>query len=114
MFEWGVIHCIAGALVQMVTMTVSDMRWFVLLLFVVMCGFGTSFMVLFSGAREDRSADFSDVDTSLLTLFLFMLGSFNIEAFDLAAAPTAAVLLFVFYEVRAALIERRKLKCRNQ
>lgn len=90
--------CLAGALVQMVTMTVSDMRWFVLLLFVVMFGFGTSFLVLFSGVQE-RSPEFADVDNALLSMFLFMLGSFNMEAFDLASVPSAAILLFVFYEV---------------
>ena len=92
----------AGALVQMVTMTVSDMRWFVLLLFVVMFGFGTSFLVLFSGMQQ-QSPDFADVDDALLSMFLFMLGSFNMETFDSAAVPSAAVLLFVFYEVCARI-----------
>jgi hypothetical protein len=70
-----------------------DIRFFLLVLLLVLLGFSQAFWLLSS---MDSAAPFGTVPSSLLNSFLFMLGNFNAE-FDGTASPVIATMLLVLF-----------------
>jgi hypothetical protein len=75
----------------MIIRIANDIRFFLLVLLLVLLGFSQAFWLLSS---KDSSSQFGTVPGSLLNSFLFMLGNFNAD-FEGTASPVIATIILV-------------------
>lgn len=97
-----------GPLVQTVTKTFTEIRWFLLLLAIIIFGFGSCFITLF---REDAqrlaltqpngstSFDWGTTASVFLSLLSILLGNFQASDFTQSQVSTMAILFLVAYVV---------------
>jgi hypothetical protein len=94
-----IIICCAGV-VSMIIQIAQDIRFFLLVLLLVLLGFSQAFWLLSS---EDPSTQFGTVPSALLTSFIFMLNNFNSD-FEGTASPEIATILLVLYQLFMAIL----------
>jgi hypothetical protein len=89
-----------GPMVRMIIEIMKDMRYFLLLLLCIGCGFGVAFYLLFwaaaSSVPEVQDA-FATVPRTFLTMLAMMLGAFDQNLFWKADVPWLAVAMFAAY-----------------
>lgn len=90
-----------GTLVQAITTTMVEVRWFLLLLAIIFCGFGSTFYILFRIPAQKYLAKKQPDDPPFdygtpITVFLTMLSAFlgNIEIGDYVGNTESAVSIF--------------------
>jgi hypothetical protein len=84
----------------MIIRIAEDIRFFILVLLLVLLGFSQAFWLLSS---RDPTSQFGTVPNALLTAFVFMLNSFNTD-FDGTASPQIATILLVLYQLFMAIL----------
>jgi hypothetical protein len=80
--------------VVMILKIAYEIRFFILVLFCVLCGFAQAFWLL-SNKHEDL--EFGTVSKAVLNAFLYMLGNINDSTFSGTVAPAFATALLVVF-----------------
>ena len=88
-----------GSLIRMIIKIIHGIRGLVIILVIMVVFFAGSYTVLFQSQPVD---DYDGFDGSLLTVYGFLFGSYDVNAFETSTSPILAKLLvsvFLFFVV---------------
>lgn len=93
----------SGPLIAMVISIAYDIRYYILILFIVLCGFSQAFFLLSYLPITDNTAPpmfFSTVQQSFLYTYVFMLGSVNLPVqFASEMTTQFGTVLFIIFTI---------------
>lgn len=107
-----------GPLVIMIGEIIQDILYFIALAFMVLFGFGVAFFVLYHPLWADESLthemdqetvdalklSFETLGQSLMTVFAFVLGDFDLKVIYSSPVPHVSVSLFVLYMITMMIV----------
>ena len=98
-----------GPFIRMIVKIVKAVRFFVLVLMVVVCAFSHAFHLLFRDVDDKINGDANyDENYSgwsiMLSMYDMLYGNWNLDTLDLAADPYVARVLFLLYTTFVTLI----------
>lgn len=88
-----------GPLIILIFEILKDIRFFVVVVIMILIGFGTMFFVLFSDEEESENAELDTYIKSIVTTFGMMLGQFESGYFvntNVPAVSTVVLMLYLF------------------
>lgn len=71
-----------------------EIRYFIVVLFCVLCGFAQGFWLL---SNKDPTLPFGKVSQALMSSFMSMLGDVDIDSFSQTVAPEFGIVLMVIF-----------------
>jgi len=92
-----------GPMVYVIFLVIFDIRIFLIILFVVVIGFGNAFYVINGGKGDDLEA-FRSITHSLRTAISYCLGTFELQDLDNSLYPALMTVLWLVFMVVVAII----------
>lgn len=107
-----------GPLVIMIGEIIQDILYFIALAFMVLFGFGVAFFVLYHPLWADEplindmdqetvdelKLSFETLGQSLMTVFAFVLGDFDLKIIYNSPVPSLSIFLFVLYMIMMMIV----------
>jgi len=94
-------HPATGPFFKMIMKILKDIRFFVVIMTIIVVAFSSAFVVLFevneTEVSEETKSSFSDFGTAVLTMFRMMLGDFDVSIFQDSTNPVMLQVLFYVY-----------------
>ncbi|GMH44243.1 hypothetical protein BSKO_12177 [Bryopsis sp. KO-2023] len=96
-----------GSFGDFLMVVIADVRWFLMFMFLTMIAFGMSFSIIYRHDKKLAEEDpqkfsldpaFKNLWTSLVSMYCFMLGGFDVKLFYMGSNELVSVSFFLLFE----------------